>query len=120
MITEDVPPPTEQDAIQSMKDEGTFDDLRRACLECLEKNPSYISLRSDSDADVDLFLSKQKWKNSAEYKEQARREERDYHAFFFITNIKVFVMSKLLVHHFVPQLFSEANWLVSCKFISFV
>ena len=74
MITEDVPAPTEQDAIQSMKDEGTFDDLRRACLECLEKNPSYISLRSDSDADVDLFLSKQKWKNSAEYKEQARRE----------------------------------------------
>merc|ERR1712021_52854 len=70
--------PTEHDAIQAMKDEGTFDVLRKACLECLEKNACFLSFRADFDGDVDPFLSKQKWKNSAEYKEQARRELRKY------------------------------------------
>ena len=76
-----------------MKDEGTFDDLRRACLECLEKNASFISLRSDFDGDVDHFLSKQKWKNAAEYKEQARRELRK-HA--LQTQIMTKLMPKLI------------------------
>ena len=62
--------PTEHDAIQAMKDEGTFDVLRRACLECLEKNASFLSLRADFDGDVDHFLSKQKWKNSAELRKK--------------------------------------------------
>ena len=73
---ETIPFPTEGDALQAMKDEGAFDELRRALLECLDKTPSYTSLKNDLGSDIDHFLSNQKWKNSTEHHEQLRKNLR--------------------------------------------
>merc|ERR1711953_10324 len=75
-IEETIPFPTENDALQAMKDEGAFDELRRTLLECLDKTSSYTSLKNDLGNNIDHFLSNQKWKNSTEHQVQLRKNLR--------------------------------------------